>query len=236
MPVDGDRILIVDDEPSVREVLSSLLADEGFGVLAAATAEEGLERMEGVDVSVALVDIKLPGMDGIGLLAEIKRRSPSTEVVMMTSYASLETAVAAIRRDAYDYIQKPFEDLEEPCAVVRRAVEKRDLTRKNRELLERLERGNRELAAAVRRQKSLIDAGRAMGGILAISDLLDFFIGVTAEELDVERASLMLLDEKTGEMRIVAQRGLSEEVARGVCVKVGEGIAGWVAGKGSRSW
>lgn len=232
MPVDGDRILIVDDEPSVREVLSSLLADEGFGVLAAATAEEGLQRMEGVDVSVALVDIKLPGMDGIGLLAEIKRRSPSTEVVMMTSYASLETAVAAIRRDAYDYIQKPFEDLEEPCAVVRRAVEKRDLTRKNRELLERLERGNRELAAAVRRQKSLIDAGRAMGGILAISDLLDFFIGVTAEELDVERASLMLLDEKTGEMRIVAQRGLSEEVARGVCVKVGEGIAGWVAREG----
>lgn len=232
MPVDGERILIVDDEASIREVLSSLLAEEGYEVIAAATAEEGLERMEGGDVSVAMLDVKLPGMDGIELLAEIKRRFPSTEVVVMTSYASLETAIAAIRRDAYDYIQKPFEDLEEPCAVVRRALEKRTLTRRNRELLEGFERRNRELAAAVKRHKSLIDAGRAMGGILAISELLDFFIGVAAEELDVERASLMLLDDKTGEMRIAASRGLGDSVARGVRVRVGEGIAGWVAREG----
>jgi len=110
-----------------------VLAEQGLKVLAAGTAEAGLELMDGATVSVALVDLKLPGMSGIDMLAEIKRRSPSTEVIIMTSYASLETAIEAIRQDVYDYIQKPFEDIDQPCAVVRRALEKRTLARRNRE-------------------------------------------------------------------------------------------------------
>jgi len=230
--MDAESILIVDDESSIREVLSSLLLEAGCRTLAAGTAEEGLDLMNDAAISVAMIDLKLPGMSGIDLLAEIKRRSPSTEVIIMTSYASLETAVEAIRREAYDYIQKPFEDLEQPWAVVRRALEKRDLTRKNRELVNDLERKNRELAAAVKRQNSLIDAGRAMSGILAITELLDFFIGVASDALDVERASLMLVDKQSNEMRIAAHRGLNDEVARKVRLKVGEGIAGWVALEG----
>jgi signal transduction histidine kinase len=230
--MDVESILIVDDESSIREVLSSLLMEAGYRTLDAGTAEEGLELMDDAAISVAMVDLKLPGMSGIDLLAEIKRRSPSTEVIIMTSYASLETAIEAIRLEAYDYIQKPFEDLDQPWAVVRRALEKRTLTSRNRELVNDLERRNRELAAAVKRQNSLIEAGRAMSGILAISDLLDFFIGVAADELDVERASLMLVDEKANEMWIAAYRGLAPEVAREVRLRVGEGIAGWVALEG----
>jgi signal transduction histidine kinase/DNA-binding response OmpR family regulator len=230
--MDAESILIVDDESSIREVLRSILQDAGCRTLDAGTAEEGLELMNDAAISVAMIDLKLPGMGGIDLLGEIKRRSPSTEVIIMTSYASLETAIEAIRREAYDYIQKPFEDLDQPWTVVRRALEKRDLTRKNRELVNDLERKNRDLAAAVKRQNSLIDAGRAMSGILAISDLLDFFIGVAADVLDVERASLMLVDEKSNEMQIAAHRGLNDEVARKVRLKVGEGIAGWVALEG----
>ncbi|MBE0606905.1 MAG: response regulator [Deltaproteobacteria bacterium] len=207
--MDACTILIVDDESSIREVLSSLLQEAGCRTLEAETAEEGLELMSAADISVAMIDLKLPGMSGIDLLAEIKRRSPSTEVIIMTSYASLETAIEAIRREAYGYIQKPFEDLDQPCTVVQRALEKRTLTRKNQELVNDLERRNQELAAAVKRQNSLIDAGCAMSGILAISDLLDFFIGVAADELDVERASLMLMDDKTNEMWIAASRGLN---------------------------
>jgi len=230
--MDAETILIVDDESSIREVLSTLLQEAGCRTLDAGTAEEGLKLMNDAAISVAMIDLKLPGMSGIDLLEEIKRRSPSTEVIIMTSYASLDTAIEAIRREAYDYIQKPFEDLDQPWTVVRRALEKRDLTRKNQALVNDLERKNRELAAAVKRQNSLIDAGRAMSGILAISDLLDFFIGVAADVLDVERASLMLVDEKSNEMQIAAHRGLNDEVARKVRLKVGEGIAGWVALEG----
>jgi CheY-like chemotaxis protein len=227
-----EPVLIVDDESSIREILSSLLEDAGCPTLVAATAEEGLELMTDTAISVAMIDLKLPGMSGIDLLIEIKRRFPSTEVILMTSYASLDTAIEAIRREAYDYIQKPFEDLDQPWVVIQRALQKRALTQRNRELLNDLERRNRELAAAVKRQKSLIEAGRAMSGILAISDLLDFFIGVAADELDVERASLMLVDEKAGEIRIAACRGLSPEVAREARLKLGEGIAGRVAREG----
>jgi len=227
-----ESVLVVDDESSVREVLSTVLAEKGCKVLAAVSAEEALELIDGVALSVALIDLKLHGMSGIELLMEIKRRSPSTEVIIMTSHASLETAIEAIRQDAYDYLQKPFEDLDQPWTVVRRALDKRALTERNRELVNDLERRNRELAAAVKRQNSLINAGRAMSGILSISELLDYFIGVAADELDVERASLMLVDEKSGEMRIAAHRGLNSEVACKVRLKIGDGIAGWVAREG----
>ena len=227
-----ETILVVDDESSIREVLSAVLAEQGAKVLAAGTAEEGLELMDGATVSVALVDLKLPGMSGIDLLAEIKRRSPSTEVIIMTSYASLETAIEAIRREAYDYIQKPFEDLDIAWMTVRRALERRALSGKNQELLGRLEEKNRELTAALKRTNSLVNAGRAMSGIGTLPELLDFFVGIAAGELGVNRASLMMFDEAGQEMSIVAHRGLEEQAVRKIRVKAGEGISGWVAREG----
>ena len=218
----------MDNETSTREALSLFLAGEGFLVLAADTAEAGLERMEGTDVSVAIIGLELPGMNGIELLAEVKRRSPSTEVVVI-GHAFTDTAAEAIRKNAYGCTRKPIEDLEHQCVMVRHAMEKRLLTLKNQELNQELERQNQKLAFALKRQKSLIDAGRAMSGILAITDLLNYFVGCVADELDVERASLMLLDEKTDEMRIVAHRGLSADVTSGARMKVGDGISGSVA-------
>src|SRR3990170_3059522 len=90
----------------------------------------------------------------------------------------------------------------------------------------------RGFAAALKRQSSLIRAGLAMGGISTLPDLLDFFIGLVSEELGVERVSLMLLDDRKGQMRIYASRGLDAEVVDKVRLNVGEGIAGWVAKEG----
>jgi len=227
-----EQVLIVDDERSVREVLSAFLTDMGYTTLPAASAEEALALMGGPEIAVALVDIKLPGIDGLQCLEEIKKLSPQTEVVLMTSYASLETAIDAIRKEAYAYLQKPFESLDEVWVTVRRALEKRSLYRKNQTLVRDLEIRNLDLSAAVQRQKALISAGRAMGGILELQKLLDFFIGVVTEELGVDRASVMLLDRDHDEMWVAASRGLSEEVIRNARLKVGEGIAGWVAREG----
>ena len=230
--MEPERILVVDDEQSVRGVLCALLTDMGYRTLPAESAEEALALIDGKEIAAALVDIKLPGIDGMQCLGEIKKISPQTEVVMMTSYASLDTAIEAIRKEAYAYLQKPFEDLDEVCITVRRALEKRSLRRGNLELLRDLEIRNLDLSVALRRQKALISAGRAMGGILELGKLLDFFVGVVTEELDVDRASVMLLDPKDGEMWVAASRGLSEEVIRSARLKVGEGIAGWVAREG----
>jgi signal transduction histidine kinase len=232
MTMDSDLILIVDDEESVCDVLSNLFARMGCRTKAVFSAEEALSTLNGEKPGVALLDIRLPGMNGLELLGELKKVSPDTEVIMITSYASTDTAIEAIRKEACDYLPKPFENLDVVWDTVRRAFAKRSLSQKNRQLLLDLENSNRDLSAALKRQKSLIDAGRGMGGIGSLPELLDFFVGVAADELEVDRVSLMLLDEETQEMWIVASRGLDEKVKKEVRKKVGDGIAGWVAREG----
>ncbi len=232
MTTDSNLILVVDDDQSTCHVLSTLFARKGCRTEAVSSPGEALSTLNRMKPGVALVDIKLPGMDGLRLLEELKKVSPDTEVIIMTSHASMDTAIEAIRKEAYDYLPKPFDNFDEVWATVQRACEKRSLSLKNRELLLDLQNGNRELSAAVKRQKSLVDAGRAMGGICDLHELLDFFVGVAADELEVDRVSLMLLDEETREMWIVASRGLEEIVKNGVRRKVGDGIAGWVAREG----
>ncbi len=230
--MDNETILIVDDDETIRQILLDFLAEKGCRLQVVGTMEEGLGILDRLTPAVALVDLVLPNMGGLEGLGEIKRRSPDTEVVMMTSHASLETAIEAIRKGAYDYLRKPFEELETVWITISRALEKRRLSLNNRKLLSDLEKRNRSLTAAVKRLTSLIEGGRAMSSIHALSELLDFFIALVVDELEVNRASLMALEENTRELRIVASRGISDEVVQSVRVKLGEGIAGWVAQKG----
>jgi signal transduction histidine kinase len=226
-----DVILVVDDQESLREFLSDLFLANGWDVWSTATAEEALPHLEERKPMMALVDLVLPGMSGLDLLAEIKRTLPKTEVILMTSHASLETAIEALDRGAYGYLRKPFEGPEEVLRLLERAVEKRRLTEENERLQSDLEKRNAELISANQRLASLIETGRAMSAIFEIRELLDFFIEVVAVELQVDRASLMLMDQQ-GEMRIVASRGIRDEVVQNVRVRRGEGISGWVAEKG----
>ena len=224
------RILVVDDESTVAHVLQLILEDHGCEVRTAGSAEQGLELVSSYPPDVALVDIILPGMNGLELLSRIKKASPDTEVLIMTSNASVETAVQAIREGAYDYLQKPFDAVDDAWRGVQRALEKRSLRLRNRSLVQEQEHRNRELAATVARLMSLVDAGRAMGEFDSLPELLDFFIGVVTRELDVERASLMLIE--GDELHIAASRGITTVEAETVRVPIGQGVAGVVAQTG----
>jgi DNA-binding NtrC family response regulator len=101
-------VLVVDDEPIKRVTLQIELGEAGYEVLDAADAQIALRLMEGRLIDVVVTDLRMPGMDGIGFLDEIKRRSPGTYVILMTAYGTVDTAVDAIKRGAYDYITKPF--------------------------------------------------------------------------------------------------------------------------------
>ena len=226
-----ERILVVDDEDTIRHVVASLLRGQGHHVECAGTAAAVLERLDGPAFSVALLDIVLPDQSGTGLLGRIKERSPDTEVVMMSSHASAQTALEALRQGAYDYIHKPFE-LDEILTVVTRAAERRRLAGENRALLERLARQNVELHGLVRRLRSLNAAGVGMSGIQSLAELLDFFVGLVAEELEAERVTLMQLDPGDQTLRIVASRGIPPEVVRETRIPLGEGVAGRVARDG----
>jgi DNA-binding NtrC family response regulator/nitrogen-specific signal transduction histidine kinase len=226
----NDKILIVDDEATIRFVLRTLISAMGHEVVATGSAQEALSLVEREHFSVALLDIMLPDGSGIDVLDRIKRVSPDTAVIIMTSQASVETAINAIRKGAYDYFHKPFE-LDEVSATVTRAIERRSLTLRNRELLAELEVQNQELSAAVKRLDSLYAAGLAMSRLYSLEELLDSFLGLVVQELDVDRASVMLLGED-GQLRIAAARGIHERIVRTTQVSVGQGIAGWVVKTG----
>ena len=226
-------VLVVDDEQTLAHVIRGILEEHGCRVRVAHSAEEGLALLARESPSIALVDIVLPGMNGLEFLARIKEASPDTEVLIMTSHASVETAVQAIRQGAYDYLQKPFDDVEDVWITVSRASEKRDLLLRNRALLLEAEVRNRELASAVMRLTSLTQAGRAMGHYQSLPALLDFVLGLVTRELDVDRASLMLIEEGTEHLRIVACRGMDSIETDKVRVRLGEGIAGSVAMTGT---
>ncbi len=150
-------ILIVDDEESIRALLKELLkgllaapevkdwADLGITrLLTASDGAEALSLMERGEIALAIVDINLPGLDGLRLLTQIKEQSPETEVILITGYASLETAIEAVRRGAYDYIAKPF-DHAQLLKVATRALDRWRLQKEKKRLLQMLEKRIAEL-------------------------------------------------------------------------------------------
>ena len=160
----NNTILVIDDEEIMREILETLLTREGHQVRLAATAAEGLDLIRSMPFDAAIVDVMLPGMDGVTALDEIKKIDDDLPVLMITAFASVENAIAAMKRGAFDYISKPFKN-DEVLAVLRNAVERRRLVLENRELRDRLRSGAHrfdEIIGAGPRMRALFDLiGRA---------------------------------------------------------------------------
>ena len=133
------KILVVDDEAIIRESLRDWLSDAGHQVLTAENGPQALEIMERDKPSIAIVDLVMPGMDGIELLKKAKEVSPSIEVIIITAYASIPTAIAAIREGAYDYIEKPFSP-EKVELLIKKLVEHQRLIEENISLHQKLEK------------------------------------------------------------------------------------------------
>src|SRR5215210_883620 len=132
-------ILIAEDEDLMRAILSRLLEEAGYRVAAAANAEEALERFATEDVALTLTDIRMAGMDGLMLLDRIKDIDPDALLIVMTAYSSVDSAVAALRKGAYDYITKPFVN-EDLLQSVKNALRQRELFSENRALRRELDR------------------------------------------------------------------------------------------------
>ncbi len=131
-------ILIVDDELIVRESMKNWLEEDGYVVFTAENADDAFNFLGRREVDIVFLDIKMPGIDGIEVLKKIKSTYPFIDVIMMTAYASINTAVEAMKLGAYDYLTKPF-DPEYVSMLVKKIVSHRDLERENVKLKERLE-------------------------------------------------------------------------------------------------
>ena len=133
------NILIVDDDTDARTTLARVLEKEGYSVTGAASAEEALNRFDHSPFDLVLTDMRMEGMGGIELLRALKTRRSDVPVIIMTAFASIDTAVQAIDERAYDYLRKPYQ-LAEIRAAVRRALAHAALARENRQLKHELVR------------------------------------------------------------------------------------------------
>lgn len=172
-------VLIVDDEKVQRQVLSGDLKSRGFKVLEADSGEAALDVVRKNIVDVILSDLKMPGASGIDLLTNLKEINPDISVVIMTAYASVETAVQALKKGAYDFITKPY-NLDEIELVIKRIIEKNNLKSELKYLREQLESNNK------------------LEGVLTNSNKMKKVIDVAARVASSKASVLILGESGTG--------------------------------------
>src|SRR5437660_255104 len=143
-------VLVVDDEEIMREILETLLKREGYDVRLASSGEEGLALARSTPFDAAIVDIMMPGLNGIETLDELKRIDEDLAVIMITAYASIESAISAMKAGAFDYISKPFKN-DEVMAVLRNAMERRRLVHENRALRQNIQKRYHKFANIIGR-------------------------------------------------------------------------------------
>jgi putative two-component system response regulator len=208
--------LIVDDEPRLRQVLMQLMRNDGFTCLEAGNGEEATALLQQHTVTLVMSDLRMPKMDGIGLLREIRGRWPDTAVVMITAVADVEVAVSCLAMGAMDYLTKPFH-LEEVRARVAQALEKRRLVLENRGFQESLQE---KVALQARRLEELFLASvQSLAEALEVKDpytrghsiRVSHYSTVIAKELGLG-GELLRRIELGGHVHDIGKIGVREDV------------------------
>ena len=131
------KILVVDDEPGIRELLSIMLSSEGYDVSTARDYNTALTKFQQNDFDIIIADIMMPGKSGIDLMKAIREKDPDIPIIIITAYASINSAIEALRLDAFDYITKPF-SVDQIKFIIKRALDVRKLKVENRLLKQKL--------------------------------------------------------------------------------------------------
>jgi two-component system nitrogen regulation response regulator NtrX len=166
----GENILVIDDEPGVRTALEGILEDEGFRVESAGSGEDGLRQLRERQFDAVLLDVWLPGIDGLETLAKIQDFRRDTQVIMISGHGNIDTAVRATKLGAFDFIEKPL-SLEKTLLVLRNALRQRMLENRSRRLMRMLSRDTEvhgDSPAAVRLRARIEEASSADTPVLVI--------------------------------------------------------------------
>ncbi|MDH5674160.1 MAG: response regulator [Myxococcales bacterium] len=195
VPAYGDAplILVVDDEVVIREILADFLAMEGFNVRTAEDGQAALMELSRARYDLVLSDLKMPNMGGIELLEAISEHAPNVVTIIMTGFGTVETAIGAMKRGAYDYIMKPFK-MEEVVHTVRRGLERKKLVQENLRLRETL---------------SLYKVSEAIANSLSLDSVVRTIVDAALDEVEAD-AVFVLLDSGEGEFferaRVISDR------------------------------
>ncbi|MBN1824529.1 MAG: response regulator [Endomicrobiales bacterium] len=209
-----ERILVIDDDMYIRKACTEYLTAEGYDVHAAENGEKGVEiNTNKGPFDLVITDLKMPGIDGIEVLKQVKENSVKTDVIVITAHGTIENAVQAMRHGAYDYLTKTF-NIDELDLVVKRCLEKRRLTTEVRELKELV---------------NLYEASKAISSLMGLDELLNLILRLVCDTLSADGGSIMLYDPESRDLAVKAAIGPRKDDIIGKKVIIGERIAGFAA-------
>lgn len=206
------NILIVDDEEEICHLLKSYLSSQGFNVHVAFSGEQALGKVMEENFDLVITDLKMPKMDGMGLLKRLKTSFPDIAVIILTGYGSLETAIQTLRAgQAYDYLLKPLENLDELSFSVSKALEYRNLVLQNKKLINELQEFNQTLQQKVNERTK--ELNQALIELKKLDKLKDNFIATISHELrspltPIDGYLELLLEKELGDLTPKQEEGL----------------------------
>ena len=246
------KILVVDDEPEICHIIEELLRLEGYQVDVSFSGIEALQLLKMYDYQMLLTDLKMPGIDGLELISKAKKICPEISTIMVTGYATVDTAVQSLRHGIDDYITKPF-NIFELKKIVKQTLYTRQVAVENAQLLKDLRKANhelnlhkqgltekvemagkqltmanKELVKRVSELATVSEVSKAITSVLDLDEVLNLCLNEINEKLKVKHSSIMLVDEENDTLIVKASHGYRSRQVLGATQKVCEGVAGRV--------
>ena len=225
------KLLLVDDEERMCDSLKTLLEMEGFEVSAFTDPQRAALSIPEGSYDLIITDIKMPIVDGLELLRIAHDVDPNLEVILMTGYASLQSAKDAVDKGAFSYLTKPLE-FEELKISVARSLEKRQIALEKEHLLAELKNANKLLELKLAEIDALYSAGTILASTIDLTEALSQILSLAIDVIGAKIGSVMILDPNKNELYIGAACGLSKEIVMNTRMKVGSSISGYVAQTG----
>ena len=213
-------ILIVDDDALIREIAKDILSSADHTVFTAKDSYECFNVLKKEAINVVLLDLVLSSESGMDLIPTINEISPKSAIIIMTAHASTDIAIEALRKGAYDFLQKPFQE-HQLLHALNKAVDRQGLVNQNEALVKSLE--ERLARLEIYKQVSM-----AIASTLDLQELLEKIMPLAKSILHAEACSVLLHDEKTGELVFTVALGKKTKGLNKISIKPGQGICGWV--------
>jgi DNA-binding response OmpR family regulator len=242
MQSNAAQVLVVDDEPHIREVCARALERAGHQVALAEDGESARASLGATRFDAAILDINLPDTDGLQLLQEVKGHNAEAVVVLITGFATLETAMEAVRLGAYEYVRKPFGAVD-LVHIIERGLESQRLKGRNDELLEELQAANEDLILQQEQMRervriasddltAFVELGRRLGETSDLSETLRAILQAGLQVTHARAAAAYRAEQQPPALRGVLALGLAERDVVEVSVPIEEGLLGAVATTG----
>ncbi len=213
-----EKILVVDDEQGLVDIITEVLTDDGYDVTGITDSVEAVELIRDNHFDLVITDLKMPKVDGIEITRIVKDKSESTDVVVITGYGSMETAVESLKKNVYDYILKPF-NINDISNTVKRVLERQRLVRQNEKLREKIEKNLNDIT-------TLYEISKIMTYTSDIEKIVSFAAETIQESIDIDVFSIMLYSNDTKKYTIERAVGLSDNTIENFSFELNRGIIG----------